>query len=705
MREDVVIKDIFTNNLKGISVCIKKNALNLIIGPSGSGKSSLAYDTVAEIGMQELNSMYSDFCGEPKYCVGEYHNILATIPIKQNNNNNNVRSTIGTYFNIVPYVINIFSVVLNKDYSFFVLNKKENVCPKCNGLGIVKLLDQTKIVDFRKKVKDVPFKPWYTHKDFFSEILKQYCDEQNINSDCEFGKLPHDSQRKLLFGEGSKKYSVRYKTVGRFARRTSRYYGVMTGVPMLKINSISESFYSDFVCDECCGEKYSKTYKSLTVCGLSIGEVLCKPFNEIIVWANEVSKIYPSLIFSVKKIISFVEKSVELNLAYLSLNRSIPSLSGGELQRLRLVQVFNSQIKNTLVVLDEPLAGLSCKEQNIIEKNILSLIKEHTVLVIDHHENFVKVASNIIALGEGSGPKGGFLVDWKKYLKSQNVNMTWKKRCIDEICNCHTDVSVYQFKGVDISIALGRSNLIMGRSGVGKSILLREYFPRFFDKYAYVSQKTLTGNSHSFVATVLDVYGEIIELFAKKFSKKKTFFSNLVGCEGACPECSGSGRIIYNKNRGEEVSFECSECKGSGFNVLLKKYIIKGKNIFDVWKMTIDEAVVFFADNKKIVTPLKNAQKLLLGHLSLGQNTSTLSGGENIRIKLAKIHKTSADVCGIDEPFKGLSKTELHAVAQFINSLVDEGKTVVVVDHEVSAEKYFDVKKELENQNGVLVFK
>lgn len=705
MQEDIIVNNIFTNNLKGISVLIKKDALNLIIGPSGSGKSSLAYDTIAEIGMQELNSMYSDFNGEPKYCVGEYHNFLATIPIKQNNNNNNIRSTIGTYFNISSYVINIFSVALKKDYSFFVLNKKENVCPKCKGLGTIRLLDQTKIIDFKKKIKDIPFKPWNTHKDFFSEILKQYCEEQNIDSNCEFGKISSDSQKKLLFAEGLKKYSIRYKTVGRYTRRTSRYYGVMTGIPMLKTNSISDNYYSDFVCDECNGEKYSKIYKPLTVCSLSIGDVLSKPFNEILVWANRVKQTYPALEFSVKKIISFIEKSIELNLAYLSLNRSIPSLSGGELQRLRLVQVFNSQIKNTLIILDEPLAGLSYKEQIVIEKNILSLIKDHTVLVIDHHENFTKSASNIIALGEGSGFKGGSLIDWREYLKKQNIQTTWKKRSIEKICNYHSKVSVYQFKGVNISLALGRNNLITGRSGIGKSILLREYLPRLFDNYIYISQKNLTGNSHSFVATVLDVYGEIIDLFAKRFNKKKTFFSNLVGCEGACPTCSGSGRIVYNKKRDEEVSFECSECKGSGFNISLKKYLIKGQSIFDLWEMTIDEAAIFFADNPKIVKSLKCAQKLLLGHLTLGQNTSTLSGGENIRIKLAKIHKTTADVCGIDEPFKGLSKTEIHSIAMFINSLVDEGKTVIVVDHETYAEKYFDFKGELKNQNGILFFK
>lgn len=705
MQEDIVINNISTNNLKNINVRIKKNALNLIVGPSGSGKSSLAYDTVAEIGLQELNSMYSDFSGEPKYCVGEYRNFITTIPVKQTNNNNNTRSTIGTYFNIVPYVINIFSFASKKEYGFFVLNKKENICPKCKGLGTVKCLDQTKIVDFKKKIKDVPFRPWNIHKDFFSEILAQFCAENKIDCSCEFSKLSQVSQNKLLFGVGEKKHSIRYKTVGRFARRTSRYYGVMTGTPMLPSTSISESFYSDFVCKECQGEKYSKTYRELTVCGLSIGEVLNTTFDDIITWLNKIAKSYPSLNFSVQKIFSFVNKAIELNLSYLSLNRSIPSLSGGELQRLRLVQIFNSQIKNTLVILDEPLAGLSKIEKKIVEKNVLSLVREHTVLIIDHHENFIKAANNIIALGEGSGAKGGTLINWKNYLKEQNVSLIWKKKNIDDIRNYCVKNTIYQFKGIDISLALGRSNLITGKSGVGKSILLREYFPRIFDKYVYVSQKSLVGNSHSFVATVIDVFGDIIGLFAKKFSKTKNFFSNLSGCEGACPECSGTGKIVYNRNRNEEVSFVCSECKGTGFNTALKKYLINGKNIFDVWQMTIDEAISFFADCKKIEEPLKNAQNLLLGHLFLGQNTATLSGGENIRIKLTKIHKNSATVYGIDEPFKGLSKTEIHAIATFINSLVDGGKTVVVVDHEESAEKYFDRQKELVNQNNVLTFK
>ena len=167
MGKNIIVTGIQTNNLKNVDIELEKNAINLVIGPSGSGKSSLAYDTVAQIGLHELGAMYSDGVNEPEYKIQSFSNMVVTIPIKQLNNNNNVRSTIGTYFSLNPCLAKIYSSILEMPYDYFVLNKSENVCPNCMGIGYVKRMDPNKIIDYDKKIEDVPIRCWKKNKDFY----------------------------------------------------------------------------------------------------------------------------------------------------------------------------------------------------------------------------------------------------------------------------------------------------------------------------------------------------------------------------------------------------------------------------------------------------------------------------------------------------------------------------------------------------------
>ena len=208
------------------------------------------------------------------------------------------------------------------------------------------------------------------------------------------------------------------------------------------------------------------------------------------------------------------------------------------------------------------------------------------------------------------------------------------------------------------------------------------------------------------MATSLDIATEIFSIFAKKFKKDKNYFSNNTGNEGCCPSCLGAGYIEYGSEKTSVLRLECADCAGTGFNKDLAKHKINGKSIFDIWKMTVDEVADFFKDiNPKIATALQNASSILLGHLLIGQPTSTLSGGENIRIKLLKLRNSRSDVLGIDEPFKGLSLTEIHSVINFLIGMVNKGKTIVVIDHNEEAFPYFANHIELINKNGLLTDK
>lgn len=702
---NIEVWGIETNNLKNIDVSIKKKSINLILGPSGSGKSSLAYDTIAQIGQHEFMSMFADNTVEPSYKVKGYRNMIAAVPIKQTNYNNNTRSTIGTYFGLNRNIGFVFSVLLNLNEDFFVLNKDSNLCERCHGVGFVKELDINRIVNFNAPLRENPVRCWNRYKEFYKKIITEYCKDVGIDSNKTFRQLNNRERELFLYGESEKKYKIIYKKVNSNSSRTTKYSGVMLNKPLILGASISEKFYSDTVCPLCGGKKYSAEHDKVILEGLSIGQYMTTPFSELKIINQKIRKRCKdnSIIFALDAIEQFIDKAIEFNLGHLFFHRSIPTLSGGELQRLRMVQVFNTQLSDLMIVLDEPLAGLSGEERLKLHDNIVELSKRHTVIIVDHSDIFAKDSSQIIALGEKSGKNGGEIIDARVYLSEQSKIIPFKQELPKTYINVNIASPIYQYKGVDIQIAENSLNLITGKSGVGKSTMIREYFPQFFESYLYVNQKPIVGNKNSNVATLLDISTAIFTAFGKRHKKDKEFFSNNTGSEGCCPICMGAGYVEYGNEKDNLIRIECSECNGTGFNKNLKKYKICDKSIFDIWAMTIDEASLFFKKtNTKISLALQEASSIMLGHLLIGQPTSTLSGGENIRIKLLKARASKATVLGVDEPFKGLSNSEVHSVIGFLNSLKEKGKTIAVIDHNEQAIPYFQKHIKLVLSDGVL---
>lgn len=705
MNETIDIWGIETNNLKNIDISLFKHEINLIIGPSGSGKSSLAYDTIAQIGQHEFMSMFADNVADPTYKVKGYRNMVAAIPIKQANYNNNVRSTIGTYFGINRYIGFIYSAISGVSEDFFVLNKESNLCEKCHGLGTIKELDINKLINFNTKLKDDPVRCWDKYKDFYRNIIVQYCIETGIDSNKTFKELTEKERHAFLYGESKEKFRILYHKVNSKSSRTTKFYGVMLQKPLIVSASISNKYFSDKICPLCMGKKYAASHEDIKINGLSIGEYMITPFSELLkvnafIRKKEKNK---TLNFALDIIDAFLQKTIDFNLGHLFFNRSIPTLSGGELQRLRMVQVFNTQLSDLMIVLDEPLGGLSGVERSKIFENIIELSHKHTLVIVDHSDIFVRPAKKIIALGEKSGKNGGMIIDAKQYLESQKSILPITPPKIEKLIKVSLKSDIYQYKGVDIELAENCLNLITGASGIGKSTLIREYFPQFFESYSYVNQRPVMGNRNSNVATSLGIATQIFSTFAKKFKKEKNYFSNNTGDEGCCPACSGAGFIEYGNDKTSLLRLECAECKGTGFNKNLSKYKINGKSIFDVWEMTIDEAADFFKKiSSKISETLFDSSSILLGHLLVGQPITTLSGGENIRIKLMRLRKSKATVIGIDEPFKGLSIKEIYSVIAYLISMIKKGKTVVVVDHNEQAFPYFTKRIEIKVDNGIL---
>lgn len=706
MADVIQVEGIETNNLKGLDVELEKRALNLIIGPSGSGKSSLAYDTIAQIGQHEYMAMFADDVAEPSYKVKGYHNMVVAVPIKQSNSNNNMHSTIGTYFGLNRSIAFIFASMTGIPEEHFTLNRAANLCENCHGLGFISVIDENRIIDYSLPISQNPFRCWNKFKDFYRQILVAYCHDVGIDSSKSFRQLSEKEKHLLLYGEGKTKYKFFYKRTNGTSQRTSCYYGVMTGKAMMPDYSTASRFYSERTCPCCAGQKYGLEQRHYLFNGVSIGDFMTMPFAKLIDFVETSKRKVKDvrISFAFNSLHAFLKKAIDLNLGHLFFHRAIPTLSGGELQRLRMVQVFNAQLTDMLVVLDEPLAGLSGREKKAIYENIITLCDRHTVLVVDHSDVFVSKAHKVYALGPGGGSKGGQLIDSAQYVRQEGQSRSLSVHKTNTMLPIEVSSPVYQYQGVRISIMQAAMNMITGPSGVGKSTLLREYFPQVFDEYLYINQKPMMGNKTSSVITALELFGRVQDLFAKKTGKDRRWFSNQSGCDGACPVCGGAGYIEYGYDARTKSALPCEECEGTGFNKVLKKYKIDGKTIFDIWNMTIDEGIEYFKKlDSKISSTFEEASSILLGHLKLGQPTSTLSGGENIRIKIMKAAKSTAKVLGIDEPFKGLSPSEIYLVATFFDRIRSKGKTIVVVDHSEEAEKYFGHRIVLAQRNGILL--
>ena len=701
----IEIYGIETNNLKSINISLMKYAINLIIGPSGSGKTSLAYDTVAQIGQHEFMTMFADDIPEPQYKIKDCKNMIVTVPLRQSNFNNNIRSTIGTYFGLSRDIILIYSALCEREEDFFVLNRDGNFCKECNGLGVIKSLDPCRIINYDIPVGRNPIKCWNRYKDFYVKILNEFCLDYKIDAKKTFRELPEHHRVALLTGESANKYTISYKKANSFSRRTTRYYGILSNKPMLVGYKPGSKYYSDIKCPCCHGLKYSSLYDQYKILGFSIGEFQKIPFKDLKLYIDILlEKITAgSLRFALVRIRDFISKAIELHLGHLFFHRTIPSLSGGELLRLRMVQIFNTQLSDLLIILDEPLAGLSGAEKSAIYKNIIDLTRSHTVVVVDHGDTFTAAAGNIIALGNEGGKAGGFLIDAAEYLNSQCIGYEFATVYPSGYYKIHLDSNVYEYKGANVIIGKNCLNLLTGRSGVGKTTLLKEYLPQYFEGYSYISQKPLMGNRNSTVATVLNIFTAITEEFAKRYNKPKQFFSNQTGCMGACPHCSGTGYLEYGRDHFSMTRITCRECIGTGFKIDLKKYCLSGITLFDIWDMTVKEASDYFYNiNPGISKTLSKASQIMLGHLQIGQFTETLSGGENIRIKLLKTGYSKSKVIGIDEPFKGLNNTEIYIVVKYLDQLRRKEKTLIIADHTDCIKRYFGKHLELNCVNGVL---
>lgn len=702
-KDDIEIVGAEENNLKHIDVTIPKNKLVVFAGVSGSGKSSLVFDTLAVESSRQWQSSYPLFLrnkmshyDRPE--VTEIRNLTPSIIIDQKAIGNNSRSTVGTAIDAAPLLRLLFSRVGKPSaggsmaYSF---NHPSGMCPDCTGLGQRLELMEDSMFDLERSLNEgaILFSQfssgWQTHL---------YQNNPLLNPDKKLKDFSEDEWKILKYGTDEKiKVGIRSNNTGRVDMvefegvfpRFKRVY-MQRDISKLK-KSLQEEIMShvrNAPCPTCNGTGLNPKALASRINGKNIVECMNMNANELMDFLKTIDDPVGSSL--AKQLITYLKRMNEVGIGYLSLSRKTETLSGGEAQRLKMVRNLGSSLNNITYIFDEPTAGLHPFDAEKIGKLLLDLKDKHNnVLVVEHSRQMIELADHIIEMGPGAGSHGGQVVfegdlnelkqastktadSLKKRIKVNQNPRKWNDYYEVKDAHCHN------LKHIDVKIPKGVLTAVSGVAGSGKSSLMRYAFPEQYPEALIIDQKPIGTSIRSTPATYTGVMDEIRKLFAKNNHVKPGWFS--YNSEGACPICKGTGLITYDMAFAEPVSVPCEECQGHRYNPTALSYRYKDLNIEEVMDLTIEQAFDFFED-EKIQKLLRSLLDVGLEYLTLGQPTSTLSGGEIQRVKLAsELHK-KGKIYVLDEPSTGLHNNDSEKLLKLFNKLIDNGNTVIMIEH------------------------
>ncbi len=732
-RESIIVVNAKENNLKSINVDIPLNKFTCVTGPSGCGKSSLIFDTIyAESQRNFLESLSGNMFGQKlmdKPKVEEIRNLRPALNVSQNYYNVNPRSTIGTVTDISYYLRTIFSLYAAEKYNkqvdvnFFSANNPSSCCKRCKGLGEEYVVSEELLIpDFSKTLEKggiIYFKGTKTSLEH--KLLEASCDYFGIDINSKVSDLSEDELYNLLYREEEIEFSLRYKSPkGRSKQKMLKRRGV---VPELKgqleqidipsvFASISKYLTKD-TCSCCGGKKLREEVLEICIDGVNISNVEQFSFEELLVWLQLVGDKIEKMNCreQIKQLIVDVEKRISslirLNLGYLNLSRSIPSLSGGEVQRVRLSDQLSCSLSGILYILDEPCKGLHYKNINSVIAASKDLIqKGNTLISIEHNKQYIAKADKIIELGPVGGPKGGYILSEsspkEKYIydiRFRNTEVAKQYISIKGICH-------HNLQNVDVDIPVGKITCISGVSGSGKSTLTEviakscegkrsELYEEvrnsnLVKRVLHVNQQPIGKTPRSTVVSYLEIYDTIRNKFAMCESAasqgltSSDFSMNVEG--GRCECCQGTGKKKIELSYLPETYIECPECHGRRFheNILSIKY--NNNNIDDVLNKPIIDVIDVFKDDTSICSYLNCMIEMGMGYISLGQMSMTLSGGEAQRIKLAKClgaKSNGKNLYVLDEPTSGLNQSDIELLEKVLIRLSENNETIIIIEHNI----------------------
>jgi len=715
------------NNLRSVSVEIPKRRLTVFTGVSGSGKSSLVFDTIAAESQRMINETYSAFVqgfmptlARPD--VDLLEGLTTAIIVDQERMGANSRSTVGTATDANALLRLLFSrlgqphVGGPQAFSFNVpsvtgsgmikvdrgegRNQKKvatytlvgGMCPRCEGMGNVSDIDLTQLYDDSKSLAEGALTiPGYTGDGWYVRIFtgSGFLDPNKPIRD--YSKRELDA---LLYKEPTR---VRIDNVnltyeGLIPKIQKSFLAKDPEAMQPHIRAFVERAVTFTTCPECGGTRLAAGARSSKIAGMSIADVCAMQISDLATWVRGLGE--PSVAPLLATLRHLLDSFVEIGLGYLSLDRPTGTLSGGEAQRTKMIRHLGSSLTDITYVFDEPTIGLHPHDIQRMNDLLVRLRdKGNTVLVVEHKPEMIAIADHVVDLGPGAGTAGGEVV-FEGTVEGLRASGTITGRHFDDRASLKEKIrtpdgaleirgaTTNNLRDVDVDIPLGVLVVLTGVAGSGKSSLI-EGSVSGRDGVVSIDQGAIKGSRRSNPATYTGLLDHIRKAFAKATGARPALFS--ANSEGACPACNGAGVIYTELGFMDTVETPCEECEGKRFQPSVLRYKLAGRDISEVLAMSVTEAEEFFGAGEAR-TPAAHAildrlSDVGLGYLSLGQPMTTLSGGERQRLKLATHLAEKGGVYVLDEPTSGLHLADVEQLLGLLDRLVDSGKSVIVIEH------------------------
>ncbi|WP_055702716.1 ATP-binding cassette domain-containing protein [Streptomyces silaceus] len=683
------------NNLRDVSVDLPKRRLTVFTGVSGSGKSSLVFGTIAAESQRLINETYAAFVqsfmpsrGRPD--VDALRNLSAAIVVDQERMGANSRSTVGTATDAYTMLRIIFSrlgephIGTSGAFSF---NVPEGMCPECEGTGEVSTVDVDRLVDRELSLNEGAIVvPYYAVDSWSWQVVVNsgfHDPDKKLKdfTETEWADLLHKAPVKVKVGSNGFTYE------GLVTRMQRTWLAKDREALQPHIKAFVDRAVVFARCPVCDGSRLSAAALSSKVGGRNIAECSAMEIRDLAAFVRELDD--PGVAPLIASLGELLDSLVEIGLGYLSLDRTSGSLSGGEAQRVKMVRHLGSSITDVTYVFDEPTIGLHPHDIRRMNDLLLRLRdKGNTVLVVEHKPEVVAIADHVVDLGPGAGEAGGEICysgDVAGLRASGTLtgrHLGHRARLRQSVRTPTGQVSIkgadrHNLKGVDVDIPLGVLTVVTGVAGSGKSSLIHGHLADR-DGVVVADQSPIRGSRRSNPATYTGLLGPIRTAFAKANGVKAALFS--ANSEGACPKCSGLGLIHTDLAMTAGVASVCEECEGRRFTAEVLTHRLRGKDISEVLAMSVAEAHAFFPTGQAH-TVLGRLFDVGLGYLRLGQPLNTLSGGERQRLKLAIHMAEKSSTYILDEPTTGLHLADVDKLLALLDRLVDDGNTVVVIEH------------------------
>jgi excinuclease UvrABC ATPase subunit len=723
------------NNLKDVSVEIPKRRLSVFTGVSGSGKSSLVFDTIAADSQRMINETYSAFVqgfmptlARPDVDVLE--GLTTAIIVDQQRMGSDPRSTVGTATDANAMLRILFSrlgkphIGSPQAYSFNVASisgagavtiekagrtTKERrsfsitggMCSRCEGRGAVNDIDLTQLFDENKSLNEGAITiPGYSMEGWYGRIFRG---SGLFDPDKPIRGYTKRERNDLIYKEPTKikVEGINLTYSGLVPAIQKSFLSKDVDAMQPHIRAFVERAVTFTTCPECDGTRLSELARSSKIKKINIADACAMQISDLAEWVRGLKE--PSVAPLLKALGHTLDSFVEIGLGYLSLDRSSGTLSGGEAQRTKMIRHLGSSLTDVTYVFDEPTIGLHPHDIQRMNDLLLRLRdKGNTVLVVEHKPEVIEIADHVVDLGPRAGAEGGEVV-FEGTVAKLRTSGTLTGQHLDDRASLKPSVrepsgvlevrgaNTHNLRNVDVDIPLGVLVVVTGVAGSGKSSLIHGSVSTR-DGVVAVDQTPIRGSRRSNPATYTGLLEPIRKAFAKVNGVKPALFS--ANSEGACPACNGAGVIYTDLGIMAGVSTTCDVCDGKRFDASVLEYHLGGRDISEVLAMPVSEAVDFFADGEakipaahKILTHLSDVG---LGYLTIGQPLTTLSGGERQRLKLATHMSDKGGIYVLDEPTAGLHLADVQHLLGLLDRLVEAGKSVIVIEHHQAVMSHAD---------------